>query len=343
MKKPWLTGGLLLALIASALWLARLHGENAGLRDDVADYQLQLREQSESAARSREELAGRVGELQAQLADARNLLSSVTSELESLREQVSPDYERVLRRAREEAANEQRSARAAADAARVLAVGPETARAAAAARVPELYGDFLAGLGLGEENQARVMAALVDFEATRSQLRADLLAGNLSPRQALDYFGSGAISANLGNLLGGGFSGSGQLAELQQYSNFLSRDAARLIYGETLSRMGAALGGEAGELALRTVLDELYSEAANHGALVGPDGSMRTAHNSQLAAFGRAREQLQGQLDAEQLNQLDRFLDARRNGMDIVLEASVDDSGGLRLRNERVAAENLPD
>ena len=342
MKRPWLTGGLLLALIAAALWLARLHGENAGLRDDVADYQRQLREQSESAARSREELAGRIAELQAQLADARNLLSSVTSELESLREQVSPDYERLLRRAREEAANEQRSARDM-QAASVLAVDPETARAAAAARVPELYGDFLAGLGLGEENQARVMAALVDFEATRSQLRADLLAGNLSPQQALDYFGSGAISANLGNLLGGGFSDSGQLAELQQYSNFLSRDAARLIYGETLSRMGAALAGEAGELALRTVLDELYSEAANHGALVGPDGSIRTAHNSQLAAFDRARGQLQGQLDAEQLNQLDRFLDARRNGMDIVLEASVDESGGLRLRNERVAAENLPD
>jgi len=342
MKKPWLTGGLLLALIAAALWLARLHGENAGMRDDVADYQRQLREQSEAAARSREELAGRIAELQAQLADARTLLGGVTSELESLREQVSPDYERLLRRAREEAANEQRSARDM-QAASVLAVDPETARAAAAARVPELYGDFLAGLGLGEENQARVMAALVDFEATRSQLRADLLAGNLSPQQALDYFGSGAISANLGNLLGGGFSGSGQLAELQQYSNFLSRDAARLIYGETLSRMGAALAGEAGELALRTVLDELYSEAANHGALVGPDGSMRTAHNSQLAAFDRARGQLQGQLDAEQLNQLDRFLDARRNGMDIVLEASVDDSGGLRLRNERVAAENLPD
>ena len=342
MKRPWLTGGLLLALIAAALWLARLHGENAGLRDDVADYQRQLREQSESAARSREELAGRIAELQAQLADARNLLSSVTGELESLREQVSPDYERLLRRAREEAANEQRSARDM-QAASVLAVDPETARAAAAARVPELYGNFLAGLGLGEENQARVMAALVDFEATRSQLRADLLAGNLSPQQALDYFGSGAISANLGNLLGGGFSDSGQLAELQQYSNFLSRDAARLIYGETLSRMGAALAGEAGELALRTVLDELYSEAANHGALVGPDGSIRTAHNSQLAAFDRAREQLQGQLDAEQLNQLDRFLDARRNGMDIVLEASVDESGGLRLRNERVAAENLPD
>jgi len=342
MKRPWLTGGLLLALIAAALWLARLHGENAGLRDDVADYQRQLREQSEAAARSREELAGRIAELQAQLADARTLLGGVTSELESLREQVSPDYERLLRRAREEAANEQRSARDM-QAASVLAVDPETARAAAAARVPELYGDFLAGLGLGEENQARVMAALVDFEATRSQLRADLLAGNLSPQQALDYFGSGAISANLGNLLGGGFSGSGQLAELQQYSNFLSRDAARLIYGETLSRMGAALAGEAGELALRTVLDELYSEAANHGALVGPDGSMRTAHNSQLAAFDRARGQLQGQLDAEQLNQLDRFLDARRNGMDIVLEASVDDSGGLRLRNERVAAENLPD
>jgi len=42
------------------------------------------------------------------------------------------------------------------------------------------------------------------------------------------------------------------------------------------------------------------------------------------------------------LNQLDRFIDSRRNGVDLVLEATVAESGGLRLRNERVAAENLP-
>jgi len=181
------------------------------------------------------------------------------------------------------------------------------------------------------------MSALVEFASMRSQMRADLLAGNLTPQQALDLFGADALSRNLANLLGGD-----QLAELQQYDNFLNRDAARLIYNETLSRMGASLSGDAQQLALQTVLDELYSEANNFGALVGPDGSMRTAYNSQLEAYDRARRQLQGELDPEQLNQLDRFIDSRRNGVDLVLEASVDESGGLRLRNERVAAENLP-
>lgn len=337
MKRHWLIIVLLLAVFASAFWLARLYGENSGLRQDVAEYQRQLREQSEAAARTRQELTGRTGELQEQLAEARNMLGGLASEMELLREQVSPDYERLLQRAREEAASEQRPAQGA-GAARAYRVDPETARAVAAARVPELYGDFMADLGLSEEEQEQLTAALVDFEATRSQMRAELLAGNLTPQQALDYFGSNAISASLGNLLGGD-----ALAELQQYNNFLNRDSARLIYGETLSRMGAALSGETGDLALQTVLDQLYSEAGNHGALVGPDGSMRTAYNSQLAAYDRAREQLQGQLNAEQMNQLDRFLDSRRNGMDLVLEATVEDGGGLRLRNERIAAENLPD
>ena len=55
---------------------------------------------------------------------------------------------------------------------------------------------------------------------------------------------------------------------------------------------------------------------------------MRTAYNNQLTAYDRARERLQGELDAEQLNQFDRFIDSRRNGVDLVLEASVEESGG---------------
>ena len=338
-KRPLVIGLVVVSIFAGAAagyGVLRLGSENARLRQDVAEYQRQLREQGEAAARSRRELTGELGELQQQLAESGNLFSSLSSELEEMRGQVSPDYERLLRRAREEAAREQRVGGPAA--ARAMAVDPETARAEAEARVPELYRDFMAELGLGEEEQGQVLSALVEFEARRSQNRADLLAGNLTPRQALDLFGAEALSASLSDLLGGD-----QLAELQQYSNFLSRDSARLIYGETLSRMGAALTGDAGDLALQTVLDEIYSEAGNYGALVGPDGSMRTAHNGQLAAYDRAREQLQGQLNPEQMNQLDRFLDSRRNGMDLVLEATVDEDGGLRLRNERVAAANLPD
>ena len=310
--------------------------ENVRLEADIAEYRRQLLELTEISEERRREFSRRADELERELLESRNQLLSLSNDLAETREMVSPDYERLLQRARAEVAGERRPAPAA-GAGQAISMDPETARAVAAARVPELYGDFMSELGLDAGAQEQVMSALVEFESTRSQLRADLLAGNLTSQQALDFFGSDALSRNLANLLGGG-----QLAELQQYSNFLDRDSARLIYGETLSRMGAALSGEARQLAVRTLLDQVFSEANNRGALVGPDGSMRTAYNSQLEAYDRARRQLQGELDPEQMNQLDRFIDSRRNGVDIVLEASVDASGGLRLRNERIAAENLP-
>ena len=337
MKKGLLIIALLAIFGSVGYGLIELRDDNVRLEADIADYRRQLRAQTETADERRQEMAQRAGDLQQELTEARNQLVNLGNQLSETREMISPDYERLLQQAREEVAAEQPQAAQAAGAARAMSVDPETARAVAAARVPELYGEFMSELGLDADDQERVMSALVELESTRSQMRADLLAGNLTPQQALDLFGADALSRNLANLLGGD-----QLAELQQYNNFLNRDAARLIYGETLSRMGASLSGDAQQLALQTVLDELYSEANNFGALVGPDGSMRTAYNSQLEAYDRARQQLQGELDPEQLNQLDRFIDSRRNGVDLVLEASVDESGGLRLRNERVAAENLP-
>ena len=336
MKKGLLIIALLAVFGSMAYAWMELRDENARLEADISDYQRQLREQTAAADERRQELSQRTGDLQQELVEARNQLASLAGQLAETREMISPDYERLLQQAREDVAGERRAAQVS-GAARAMSVDPETARAVAAARVPELYGEFMSGLGLDADEQERVMSALVDFESMRAQMRADLLAGNLTPQQAVDLFGADALSRNLANLLGGE-----QLAELQQYSNFLNRDSARLIYGETLSRMGAALSGDAQQLALQTLLDQLYSEANNYGALVGPDGSMRTAYNSQLEAYDRTRERLQGELDPEQMNQLDRFLDSRRNGVDLVLEASVDESGGLRLRNERVAVENLP-
>ncbi len=336
MKKGLLIIALLAIFGSVGYGLIELRDDNVRLEADIADYRRQLREQTETADERRQEMAQRAGDLQQELAEARNQLVNLSNQLSETREMISPDYERLLQQAREEVAGEQQTVQSS-GAARAMSVDPETARAVAAARVPELYGDFVSELELDPDGQERVMSALVEFASMRSQMRADLLSGNLTPQQALDLFGADALSRNLANLLGGD-----QLAELQQYDNFLNRDAARLIYNETLSRMGASLSGDAQQLALQTVLDELYSEANNFGALVGPDGSMRTAYNSQLEAYDRARRQLQGELDPEQLNQLDRFIDSRRNGVDLVLEASVDESGGLRLRNERVAAENLP-
>ncbi len=310
--------------------------DNVRLRADISDYQRLLRERNEITERQQREFSSQFGELQQDLVNARNQLLSLEDQLAQTREMVSPDYERLLRRAREEVAGELQAA-GGGGAARALAVDPETARAVAAARVPAMYGDYLSELGLDADEQERVLSALVEFESSRSLMRGELLAGNLTPQQALDLFGPDALNRNLANLLGGD-----QLADLRQYSDFLRRDSARLIYGETISSMGAALSGDAHELALQTLLDQLYSEANNYGALVGPDGSMRTAYNNQLAAYDRARQQLLGELNPEQQDQFDRFLNSRRNGVDLVLEASVDDSGGLRLRNERVAAENLP-
>lgn len=336
MKKGLLIIALLAVFGSMAYAYMELRDENARLEADISDYRRQLREQTAAADERRQELSQRTGELQQELVEAGNQLASLAGQLAETREMISPDYERLLQQAREEVAGERQAAQVS-GAARAMSVDPETARAAAAARVPELYGEFMSELELDADDQEQVMSALVDFESMRAQLRADLLAGNLTPQQAVDLFGADALSRNLANLLGGD-----QLAELQQYNNFLNRDSARLIYGETLSRMGAALSGDAQQLALQTLLDQLYSEANNYGALVGPDGSMRTAYNSQLEAYDRTRAQLQGELDPEQMNQLDRFLDSRRNGVDLVLEASVDESGGLRLRNERVAVENLP-
>lgn len=336
MKKGLLIIALLAVFGSMAYAYLELRDENARLKADISDYQRQLREQTAAADERRQELSQRTGELQQELVEAGNQLASLAGQLAETREMISPDYERLLQQAREEVAGERQAAQVS-GAARAMSVDPGTARAVAAARVPELYGEFMSDLELDADDQEQVMSALVDFESMRTQMRADLLAGNLTPQQAVDLFGADALSRNLANLLGGD-----QLAELQQYNNFLNRDSARLIYGETLSRMGAALSGDAQQLALQTLLDQLYSEANNYGALVGPDGSMRTAYNSQLEAYDRTREQLQGELDPEQMNQIDRFLDSRRNGVDLVLEASVDESGGLRLRNERVAAENLP-
>ena len=337
MKKGLLIIALLAVFGSIAYAFLELRDENARLKADISDYQRQLREQTAAADERRQELSQRTGELQQELVAAGNQLASLAGQLAETREMISPDYERLLRQAREEVAGERQAAQVS-GAARAMSVDPETARAVAAARMPELYGEFMSELGLDADDQEQVMSALVDFESMRAQMRADLLAGNLTSQQAVDLFGADALSRNLANLLGGD-----QLVELQQYNNFLNRDSARLIYGETLSRMGAALSGDAQQLALQTLLDQLYSEANNYGALVGPDGSMRTAYNSQLEAYDRTRAQLQGELDPEQMNQLDRFLDSRRNGVDLLLEASVDESGGLRLRNERVAAENLPD
>ncbi len=320
--------------LLSALVDAR--GENARLRADLSDQQRMLREQIETEGQSRADLDRRSADLRRDLTTARNQLDVLSGELANTREMISPDYERLLQRAREEVASEQRASGAAA-ASRALRVDPQSARAEAVARVPELYGGFMAELGLDADGREQVLAALVDWEAMRSQSRADLLDGNLTPRQALNLFGADALNRSLANLLD-----ESQLAELRQYSDFLKRDSARLIYGETLSRMGTALSGEAQELALETLLDELYSEANHHGALVGPDGSMKTAYDSQLAAYDRAREQLLSELEPEQMDQFNRFIDSRRGGVDLVLEATVDEVGGLRLRNERAALENLP-
>ena len=93
---------------------------------------------------------------------------------------------------------------------------------------------------------------------------------------------------------------------------------------------------------MTALLDEALSPQTNWGALVAEDGSMLSAHRDRLAAFDRARDVLRSDLDTEQLNHLDRFIDAQSSGVDIILEASTDGNGRVSITQARIAAENLP-
>ena len=150
-------------------------------------------------------------------------------------------------------------------------------------------------------------------------------------------FGADALSENLQNSLT-----TTQQDDLRQYDRLLKYDTLREIYQQALRNTGTALDAAIQEQVTGALIDEVLSAENNWGALVAEDGSMRSAYNDKLTAFDRARDFLEPDLNTQQLEHLDRFIDAQVSGIDVILEASSDGSGRVSITQARIGVEDLP-
>jgi hypothetical protein len=203
--------------------------------------------------------------------------------------------------------------------------------------MPKLYDSYLNALGIPGTERQRIMETLVDFGAQRYQMLDELLAGSMSPDQSVALFGANALSENLQNSLT-----ATQQVDLRQYDQLLKFDTLREVYQQSLRNTGTALAGATQEQVTQALIDEVVSAENNWGALVAEDGSMRSAYNDKLAAFDRARNVLEPDLNTQQLEHLDRFIETQSSGIDVILEASSDGSGSVSITQARVGVENLP-
>jgi hypothetical protein len=252
--------------------------------------------------------------------------------------QVDPNYDALLQQARDEVAQQASQRRpSTTETAFASFTDTENARARANEIMPKLYDSFLNALGIPGTERQRIMETLVDFGAQRYQMLDELLAGSISPDQAVALFGADALSENLQNLLT-----ATQQDDLRQYDQLLRNDTLREVYQQSLRNMGTALEGATREEVTQALINEVVSAENNWGSLVAEDGSMRSAYNDKLAAFDRARNALGPDLNTQQLEHLDRFIETQASGIDVILEASSDRSGSVSITQARVGVENLP-
>ena len=252
--------------------------------------------------------------------------------------QVDPNYDALPQQARDEVAQQASQRRPSTTGTAFSSfTDTENARARANEIMPKLYDSFLNALGIPGTERQRIMEALVDFGAQRYQMLDELLAGSISPDQAVALFGADALSENLQNLLT-----ATQQDDLRQYDQLLRNDTLREVYQQSLRNMGTALEGAAREEVTQALVNEIVSAENNWGSLVAEDGSMRSAYNDKLAAFDRARNALGPDLNTQQLEHLDRFIETQSSGIDVILEASSDRSGSVSITQARVGVENLP-
>ena len=252
--------------------------------------------------------------------------------------QVDPNYDALPQQARDEVAQQASQRRPSTTGTAFSSfTDTENARARANEIMPKLYDSFLNALGIPGTERQRIMEALVDFGAQRYQMLDELLAGSISPDQAVALFGADALSENLQNLLT-----ATQQDDLRQYDQLLRNDTLREVYQQSLRNMGTALEGAAREEVTQALVNEIVSAENNWGSLVAEDGSMRSAYNDKLAAFDRARNALGPGLNTQQLEHLDRFIETQSSGIDVILEASYDRSGSVSITQARVGVENLP-
>ena len=252
--------------------------------------------------------------------------------------QVDPNYDALLQQARDEVAQQASQRRPSTTGTAFSSfTDTENARARANESMPKLYDSFLNALGIPGTERQRIMETLVDFGAQRYQMLDELLAGSISPDQAVALFGADALSKNLQNLLT-----ATQQDDLRQYDQLLRNDTLREVYQQSLRNMGTALEGATREEVTQALINEVVSAENNWGSLVAEDGSMRSAYNDKLAAFDRARNTLGPDLNTQQLEHLDRFIETQASGIDVILEASSDRSGSVSITQARVGVENLP-
>lgn len=315
--------------------------QNSNLRQQLElamSFQDQLQQQSEESARQRLAFESQINELEAQLLNANSQLSGLEAALREAEEQIDPQYEALLEQARQEVARETaRPQRAGGSSPFSTLSDPDVARARAADSMPKLYDSFVNTLGIAGTERLDVMDALIDYGSERNQLIGSLMDGSLSAEEARAMFGADSLVNSMEGILN-----EEQLAELSQYETLIKQETVNQVYGESLANAGAAISGATQERVMEVLVDELFSEQNNYGALVAEDGSMITAYNDQLAAYERTRDRLQGELNPEQQTQLNSFLDSQSNGVDVILEATTDGAGRASVMRARVGPESLP-
>jgi hypothetical protein len=333
--KPLLGFGVLLAWV---VWLAVQNQSLQQHLDLALSYQSQLQKLSQSNAQQRLQFENEISDLNEQLSSATYQFSNLSSTLQKTRLQVDPNYDDLLQQARDEVAQQTRQRQAGTNGTAFAAfTDPENARARANDSMPKLYDSYLNSLGIPGTERQRIMETLVDFGAQRYQMLDELLAGSMSPDQSVALFGANALSENLQNSLT-----ATQQVDLRQYDQLLKFDTLREVYQQSLRNTGTALAGATQEQVTQALIDEVVSAENNWGALVAEDGSMRSAYNDKLAAFDRARNVLEPDLNTQQLEHLDRFIETQSSGIDVILEASSDGSGSVSITQARVGVENLP-
>lgn len=300
-------------------------------------YQQQLSEQTDANIRQSLDFERQLKKLQDQLLSSTVQLSSLNTDLEEARSQIDPDYEDLLEKVRMEVARENFNQRRVGGSPMSSLSNPNSANAMAADSIPKMYENFINTLGLPGTERQEIIDAMIEYASMRYQMFDDLIEGNLSNGNAIAIFGSQGLTDSVSNLLT-----KNQLRDLSNYNLLVLKNSARHVFAESLSRLGNAMNEDTQSHVLDKLLDEIYSLQNNYGAIVAEDGSMVSAYNNQLEAYDRARTNLLEELNNDQLQQLDRFLEERSSGVDIMLEATIDSTGSVAVRNARVGVGDLP-
>lgn len=327
--------GLLVAGIAFLLF------ENQRMETQLQlamSYQSQVQQLAEENVGMRLELEAKIEAMNTQINSAGHQLANLSNILQETKLKIDPNYDALLQQARDEVIQEERQRRDTAGRSPFASFSdPANARALAMDNLPRMYDSYLNALGIPGTERQQVMNAMVEFGTQRYQMLAALLEGRLTAEQANQFFAEGALSRQLETVLS-----QEQQAELRQYDLFLKQDTLQEVYRQELNRTGDAINAVIQDQIMQVLVDEILSEQNNYGALVAEDGSMLSAHGDKIAAFARARERLLPELNAEQLGQLDRFIDGQASAVDVILEASTDGNGRVSITQARVGVNDLP-